>query len=534
MSSQELPRPSARERYLSRPDIERRHSHHSTRLGHHARRRLSISTALNSTPASVSRVGINDMPREILSEIFVHTLPECVTNTMVDFRSQSLIISQVCRIWRNVAINTPSLWRLISLFGCPDENHHRSLELARIFVDRSRGRELRFEYCDIEAIYLRDRGRGRANRTFVPRGGLVNTPASDRCPCVLDFMISHMAVIRTLELTVGNASCQRLASLPPAAASMLRGISVSFLEGGNAPQTLARFYDTAPQFTHFARTASMRPSGLLPPGLTDVPWRRLVTARMSDSPIPYSQFLEIMAAAPLLTTLQVHLSLGDFHATHPPSPSQARILHARLEDLDIFGFDPLDVVFNYLELPTLRRLSLRSIRGRSRPGSWPCDDLQTLSHFIEGIPQGLGFLHLSPGKDISQGDLIALLQKAQMATLTELELPKGPAASDLLLTYLDPAYGPPLLPHLQRLTLSECDTTDGTIANMLVSRCQRGYPLRMLRIRISLHEMDTYPEDKRVFQLLEDQDDMRIEYPGSRAWSETLKASSVFRGKGRL
>ncbi|KAI5896570.1 uncharacterized protein SCHCODRAFT_02569293 [Schizophyllum commune H4-8] len=539
MSPQGSPRPSARARYLSRQDIiiERRHSHDSTGLGHYARRRLSIATALYLTPASVSYADINDMPRDILSEIFVHTLPECVTDTMVDFRSQSLIISQVCRYWRDVAIKLPSLWRLISLFGCPDAHHHRSLELARIFVDRSRGTELRFEYCDIEAIYLRDRGRGIANVTFAPRGGLVNTPANERCPCVLDFMISHIAVTRTLELTVGHASCQRLASLPPAAASMLRGISVSFLEGGNAPHTLARLYGTAPQLAHFARTTSVPALALLPPGPTDVPWRQLVTAHISDSSIPYSQFLEIVATAPLLATLRAQLCLDSFHATHPPSPPHPRIIQSRLEELDIFSLAPLDVIFSSLQLPSLRRLTLRSVGRRihSPPvGAWPCDDLQTLSHFIEGITPGLMVLRLLPSNDISQGDLITLLRKAQMATLTELELLRGPVASDALFTQLDPEYGPPLLPRVQRLTLAECNTTDGAIGNMLASRCRLGYPLRMLRIRTHLDEMDRYHKDKRMFQSLEEQYGMRVDYPGSRAWLEALKATSAARRKGRL
>uniref|UniRef100_D8PZY8 Uncharacterized protein n=1 Tax=Schizophyllum commune (strain H4-8 / FGSC 9210) TaxID=578458 RepID=D8PZY8_SCHCM len=143
-------------------------------------------------------------------------------------------------------------------------------------------------------------------------------------------------------------------------------------------------------------------------------------------------------------------------------------------------------------------------------------------------------LRLLPSNDISQGDLITLLRKAQMATLTELELLRGPVASDALFTQLDPEYGPPLLPRVQRLTLAECNTTDGAIGNMLASRCRLGYPLRMLRIRTHLDEMDRYHKDKRMFQSLEEQYGMRVDYPGSRAWLEALKATSAARRKGRF
>ncbi|KAL1679156.1 hypothetical protein EV122DRAFT_289859 [Schizophyllum commune] len=455
-----------------------------------------LTISLSPVSSGVHIAFVNEIPPEILAEIFVHTLPLRVEYAKPDRWYEPLVISHVCRYWRDVAINLPTLWQRISLRGCPSVHDHRPIELARLFADRARGTDMLFEYSDYEAWLLLWKG----SHKF--RHGLPVTPADQRCYCALDFIISHIAQIRVLELNVVHASCRRLAALPPGAASVLREISAQFVEGGEETQVLSRLYATSPQMVHFSRKSYLEICSIPLP--VDVPWHQLVSAHIDDSPVPHTKFLEIMAAGQSLAQLQIILC---HDVNEPLRPLQTPITQNCLQSLIIHDDQPLDAVLQSLRLPSLREVRLRS--KASDPPVWPCNDVRILRQFIEEISGGLDVLDIWEAVSLSEGDLIALLQLPQTASLTTLQV-CGSVIQDTFFTLLDPAYGSPLAPHLTKLIIDRCAISDGIIADMIASRRQYLHPLRSVHIVYHPLCQGRHSKDISGFQFLKEQYGMRI------------------------
>ncbi|EPQ56701.1 hypothetical protein GLOTRDRAFT_138359 [Gloeophyllum trabeum ATCC 11539] len=67
---------------------------------------------------SAEQGGSLGLPSETLSEIFVHCLPEDLE--IANVREAPLVLTRVCRYWREVALATPFLW---SGLGIPSKSH---------------------------------------------------------------------------------------------------------------------------------------------------------------------------------------------------------------------------------------------------------------------------------------------------------------------------------------------------------------------------------------------------------------------------
>ncbi|KAJ6560392.1 hypothetical protein B0H19DRAFT_1147508 [Mycena capillaripes] len=50
------------------------------------------------------------LPLEITSEIFLHCLPTKRASDVMNVQEAPLLLTHVCRAWREVAISTPALW----------------------------------------------------------------------------------------------------------------------------------------------------------------------------------------------------------------------------------------------------------------------------------------------------------------------------------------------------------------------------------------------------------------------------------------
>ncbi|KAJ7487319.1 hypothetical protein B0H11DRAFT_1956550 [Mycena galericulata] len=78
------------------------------------------------------------LPSELVSEIFLHYIPvypRCPPRSGRRFRSP-MLLAQICRQWREIALATPRLWRAISLQGQedPSENY---IQFLRSWLGRS-------------------------------------------------------------------------------------------------------------------------------------------------------------------------------------------------------------------------------------------------------------------------------------------------------------------------------------------------------------------------------------------------------------
>ncbi|KAG0704580.1 hypothetical protein DFH29DRAFT_365082 [Suillus ampliporus] len=96
------------------------------------------------------------LPTELLSQIFGHCLPELVHNSPTFQRKCPMLLTKICRRWREVAVNTPSLWCKLSV-----GRNHRDRQLATFRYDswlkRSQGRPLSLavSYYDDDSTKLR-------------------------------------------------------------------------------------------------------------------------------------------------------------------------------------------------------------------------------------------------------------------------------------------------------------------------------------------------------------------------------------------
>lgn len=449
---------------------------------------------LPSVPASASSgeygPAINRLPSELLSLIFVDALSIQLCDATPNKRAIPLVVSHVCQYWRVVAVGTPDLWRWLCLTACSSGRGHRRLELAKAYIDRSQGVGMTVSYRDAEVstVFLDHWD------VVVRRQGLKVPAADERCYCVLDLLIARIAEVRVLELIIGHASSARLSSIPLAAVSKIRNLVVRFLEGGERVHTLARLYASLPQLRRFTWASHMGVCSIPPP--IHVPWPQLLVAHIDDSPLTHGTFLNMISSGQHLTEVRVRLSRD----AQSPAPLRVRISQHALQSLTIYGDEPIDVALNGLHLPSLRTLSLRS--NTFEAPAWPVVDARSLQYFIASISPGLDSLKLTPAPSITEKELLSILVLPQMATLTSLDV-RLVIVTDSLFALLHPCHTAPLLPHLKELLVAKCATTDGTIADMITTRRQYGYPLQYVDIAFMRREEGLHPKDVAGFRRLE-------------------------------
>ncbi|KAG2093547.1 hypothetical protein BD769DRAFT_1585158 [Suillus cothurnatus] len=94
-----------------------------------------ITQSLNSHKRLVSALW--RLPTEVLSQIFVHCLPteHCLSPAP---GTAPVLLTRICRRWREVAVNMPSLWHNL----CLDKHWQRAAFCYESWLERSRGRPL--------------------------------------------------------------------------------------------------------------------------------------------------------------------------------------------------------------------------------------------------------------------------------------------------------------------------------------------------------------------------------------------------------
>ena len=104
---------------------------------------------------------INRLPNELLGRIFTHCLPEAAS-----FKTDRapLLLSQVCSLWRTVALQTSELWTDVCL---NDENLHRKslLPLLSTWLERSSG-QLIDVYVDMIWVDMTSRNEYRRRAMY--------------------------------------------------------------------------------------------------------------------------------------------------------------------------------------------------------------------------------------------------------------------------------------------------------------------------------------------------------------------------------
>ncbi|KAI5896526.1 uncharacterized protein SCHCODRAFT_02569175 [Schizophyllum commune H4-8] len=446
--------------------------------------RASIPPRFAADGSLVSYIG--ELPPEILSQIFLQTLPIHLYDARPHTGAKPLIISHVCRLWRDIAIDLPSLWTTLCLTGCPNKHEHRRLKLAKVFMDRARGTGMHICYQDTEtedAIpYEWD--------TVTHNRGFEVAHALERCYCALDLLISRISEVRVLQLYIGHASSARIASTPAGAAVMLRDLKILFLEGGEQAQTISRLFTFLTGLRRFSWGSYL--DACVTPVPVGVPWEHLVSARV-ETPVPHDAFLDLVASGQQLKDIFIRLCRGRW----PLKRLSSCIRQTTLDKLIIYGDEPLDNIFDALYLPALRWLSL--LTNSDKTHSWPFARARCFQTFLLGISPGLDYFALEADDCVSETVLISILSMPQMWTLKDLNI-DIPLIGDTFFSRLHPELNTPLVPHLKELRVANCVTADGQVASMITSRLRHGYPLQYFLVAFESHQVGRHREDCRALQ----------------------------------
>jgi hypothetical protein len=112
---------------------------------HLAEKRDKITRSLNLHKGLLSALW--RLPAEVLSEIFVHCLPQ-TEYLEISLNSAPVLLTRICRRWREIAVGTSSLWcRLIVDCG---RDWQQAASCYDLWLKRSRGRPVALKLEGIE------------------------------------------------------------------------------------------------------------------------------------------------------------------------------------------------------------------------------------------------------------------------------------------------------------------------------------------------------------------------------------------------
>ncbi|OJA10605.1 hypothetical protein AZE42_11200 [Rhizopogon vesiculosus] len=84
----------------------------------------------------------SDLPVEVLCQIFDHCVPKTDEGLPPDLKRAPILLTRICRQWREVVVDMPSLWcRLYLQAECPEQLHRVAFSY-RSWLKRSFGRPL--------------------------------------------------------------------------------------------------------------------------------------------------------------------------------------------------------------------------------------------------------------------------------------------------------------------------------------------------------------------------------------------------------
>ncbi|KAG2125021.1 hypothetical protein DEU56DRAFT_863056 [Suillus clintonianus] len=175
------------------------------------------------------------LPTEFLSHIFVHCLPETSRLPYASKRLAPVLLTRICRRWREVAVGTSNSRRRLMLQSSEDDNKHwESLAFCYdLWLKRSRGLPLSLEaWCDtndsIEALFSHTSIKSRlsisvlsSRRTIVITTYVSRSQVIDQC---LDDHHLHVSLKRTISSV--SEECTKLDWIPKLQAIDTRTVHV--------------------------------------------------------------------------------------------------------------------------------------------------------------------------------------------------------------------------------------------------------------------------------------------------------------------
>lgn len=359
---------------------------------------------------------IRRLPPELLAEVFMNRLPAELSPTR-DENDNIMVLSHVCKHWRDVALTTPMLWSAMSTHKITSQNFQSKISLADIWLTRLRQPSLSYLLSGSEGL--------------------------DTTKLMADFVLPRC---RHAEL--------RVVSLPPRLGPLP---NLKSLDIHSRRQNFDPFTRESPLILESpAVLRDVRLTGIIPYQI-QLPWSQLTEFRVRHCNI--YQCLEALGWMANLVTLEITPKITSDTQTRP------RLIHLRLKTLKIFAsFDAADLC-DYLTLPSLRAFEYC---GASSGFSVQSPIASLISRSTSHL-QELGLANCIPFEDEY---LIQVLEHTPELHMLRVESSRhrriGPCL--LQMTYRGP-HSPCLVPKLRKCTLRYTNDTDFVaFADMVESR----------------------------------------------------------------
>ncbi|KAF7352405.1 F-box domain-containing protein [Mycena venus] len=364
-----------------------------------------------------------NLPHEITSEFFVHCLPPKRQKDVVNVMEAPLLLTHVCRAWRQIAISTPALWTTFDIQNA--SSLPRLPEIATAWFERTRK-------CPLS---VRIHGSLQSNVTSNFRA-------------FMEKFRDYSSKIRSLELHTSLEDFEEMGShLGVLDFPLLQKLSIRVLLDEDQEDIPADYNGIHRMFGGVPLLHNVLMAEVVPLFVA-LPWQQLT--KFTGERYTVEECLEALHLMPNLTECAFSLSDEDADGleifSHPNI--QHLILFESMSDLGIMANSAC--ILTLVTLPNLQTLEIL--------GADDFDEEELNSFLLRSSPP-LQRLAVRP---LDSEDITTLqLDPPFMALrLTDLEL-WHPGRTFLLLFFDAFGWDSGLLPQLRKLSLLGCHSEDG-------------------------------------------------------------------------
>ncbi|EAU90362.2 hypothetical protein CC1G_00746 [Coprinopsis cinerea okayama7 len=316
---------------------------------------------LRATQRKKNTIGINDLPPDVLGEIFILCAFEDELwpffAFVPDWMDRAPIkLTYVCRLWRFICLSLPTLWVVTPFTVLP---HPSCTSLLGRYLDRSGKTGLQLDISD-----------SSMSKAILP----IVLPQSYRWKAVI--------------LPAEGPSMEEFLSLPPDSTPSLAAIAVRTTYPTVTQTTLSLFTSKINDISSL-RQISLHlidhPAPHINPNVLDldpIPFERMTHVKLCVKNLSSREATDILQRC----TSAVHVSIMmvlDPPGVQPPDPnSTPRIELPHLKSLTVQSSTAVGSILGHFSCPSLRRLYIRDLKPFT-PSDYDEDELN-LTSFLDG------------------------------------------------------------------------------------------------------------------------------------------------------
>ncbi|KAJ3808160.1 hypothetical protein F5876DRAFT_67511 [Lentinula aff. lateritia] len=369
--------------------------------------------------------GARKLPMEIISEIFLQCLPE--VDTLSFMRPEPhpdqapLLLTQVCRSWRSIAIATPRLWSTLIINASNGSSSH--CEITKLWLDRSRNVPLTFTLLVRSTDRFHGGRRATSYEEFVP---LAATK-------VLTMFIPHLPRMRALALLFALPVIRAVPALRPVGDNVCGQLErlhliTSFENTAQEIIWTRSLVHSAPNLRHLYFDSSMVPL----PIVRGQEWCLCLRTINLDAAygIPPEDFFLLLRNSPELVRCVIVMNLDESLNHLTRWEEMPKVVHSALEELSLSCEDIfLGNVLDLLTLPALVSLKLSTVGDEA----WPHTKLM---HFLSRSLCILKELKLD--SEMMTDDQLLIYLGVVNRSLRALYLPTWKSTSERIFRFITP------------------------------------------------------------------------------------------------